>query len=771
MDPAMAPTPSPIRDAWPHVAACSRAAAFPVLVAVAGACSLLPLYALGRSTATAVAGAAHMVALLVAAVLMLRTARRGDAAMRRPRLLFVASLLASATGALVALGYVARNGSVPVPSVVDLVAPLWVPLAAWGFWSVPTRVGQLRSMSRLVTDGAVAAAALLLVSWILVIEPLLDSGRGRGAAEAVQLVYPVSDVVITAVVLSLLPRARADLRPFLNRVAFGLLLISVSDSGFTSMVATQGEVRFGWPDLAAQAGLVVLVHASVVRRPPVLDQRPLVSHLDWALPLVPVLLAVGISLWHVVQIGRIELAECLFAAAMVLAILARQVIFTVDLARVAERHRYAAGHDGLTGLPNRTSFLAQLSEHLSTPGSPDAVVLLLDLDGFKDVNDTLGHEAGDDVLLRFADALRAHVGGGVAARLGGDEFAVLVPSPSRSAAASAVADELAAIRIDTASGTQVSCSVGQTSLLRSDTAGEALRRADLAMYAAKQRTQRVAVFTPLMSEHAERRTTLLAQLGGAVERGEMSLVYQPIYRLADGTVSGAEALLRWTSPQLGPVAPDEFIPLAEDSGDIVDIGRWVLQTALEQVAAWERTGHVLPQLFVNAAASQFDDALVGHIMSVLARTGIAPGRLTVEITETQVPGLALNSSIGCLRAAGVHVAIDDFGSGYSSLAQIARLPVDVLKIDRDFIRNLDDSSGRPILDMIVGLAGALGLETIAEGIEDITQAAEVSNAGVHHAQGYLFSRPVPPDALFGGTPVVPPPRRGGLAAAPVVGRR
>jgi EAL domain-containing protein (putative c-di-GMP-specific phosphodiesterase class I) len=291
-------------------------------------------------------------------------------------------------------------------------------------------------------------------------------------------------------------------------------------------------------------------------------------------------------------------------------------------------------------------------------------------------------------------------------------------------------------------------SIGIAVLRDGDTPADALRRADLAMYSAKRSpTARLAVFSEDMADEAQRRHLLVAALAGAVDRGEMRLVYQPLYRLGDASLAGAEVLLRWTHPLFGAVPPDECIPLAEESGHINQIGAWVLEQSVAQMAAWERQGRHLPQLYVNVAARQFTDDLPALVADVLDRHGMQPSRLTLEITESQLPDLAANRPMQVLRKSGVQIALDDFGAGYSSLAQLARLPVDILKIDRDFIRNLGEAAGRPVMDAIINLAKALGLVTVAEGIEDMGQAVEATNAGVDFAQGYLFSRPIPPEEL------------------------
>jgi diguanylate cyclase (GGDEF)-like protein len=740
------------------------------LIAVLSAGSILPLYALPRTTATSVAWLMHIGALLTALVLMVRAARSGDAAMRRPRYLLAGALGASASGGAIAVGYLAAHGSIPIPSLVDPVTLMWVPLAACGFWLMPQRAGSRLGLARLTADGAVAATALLFASWVSVIEPLIDSDRWSTLGLSAQVAYPLADVGIAAMVISLLPRARADLRRMLNVVAAGLLLVALSDSGFMAVLARNGEPTFGWPDVTLQAGMALLAYAAWVRPTPVLGGAVSTPAVDRHLPYVPVVFAGAVGMWHVVNEGAIDLDDAVFGAVMLGALLTRQALFARDMALISDEHRHAAAHDELTGLANRKQFFARLAEHLSTPATGAALVLHIDLDGFKEVNDTLGHEAGDEVLTQFAQVLRAAAPGQLVARLGGDEFAALVTGEDAGGAALALAGRITEGRADARQGlpVQVTCSVGLAALREGDAPADVLHRADLAMYSAKRDAGcRVAVFSESMAQQADRRHLLSADLAGAVARDELDIVYQPLYRLGDGTLAGAEALLRWTHPLFGAVPPDEFIPLAEETGDIHAIGGWVLDTAIAQTAQWQRSGRYLPQLFVNVSAAQFNDELPGHVREVLERHGVHADRLTLEITETQLPGLAVNGAMLALRESGVHIALDDFGAGYSSLAQLARLPVDILKIDRDFIRNLGETAGRPVMDAVINLARALGLTTVAEGIEDLGQAAEASNAGVDFGQGYLFSRPESADALavrLPSLPAVPAPREAGGAA-------
>jgi diguanylate cyclase (GGDEF)-like protein len=726
------------------------------LVAALGAASMLPVFWLSGSSATGAAAALHAFAMVVAAVLLLRVARRGDRVMRRPRMLLAASLVVTGVGAVIAVAYTAERGSVPVPSLVDPVTLLWVPLAVAGFWLVPVREERQISTRRVLADAAVASTSLLFVAWVTVIGPVADLGRWSMWGQAVEIAYPVLDVVVVTLVLSLLVRVRADLKPFMRCVAFGLLLVALSDARSVYLLAEHGSVPFGWQDAVLQAALFVLAYASLVRHAPVVTESEVGSEIDRLLPIVPVLLAVAAGLWRVAVDGFIRFDDCVVAAAMIVCVMVRQIIYIRELTAIAEQHRLAATRDELTGLASRKAFIARLEEHLVTPGAGGAAVLLADLNGFKEINDTLGHDVGDKALGTFAALMSAAAGPHLCSRLGGDEFAVLVVAAEAERETRALAEQVQGLRMPAGAGLAMSCSMGIAVVEAGDTPADVLRRADLAMYSAKRhQDRRVAVFEGAMAEESERRNLLTAELEGAVARGEMTLLYQPVFRLSDGELTGAEALLRWTHPVFGSVPPDEFVPLAEDAACIASIGTWVLETALAQVAAWEAEGRYLRRLYVNTAASQFTTCLAAEVSSMLLRHHLGPHRLTLEITETQLPGLAVNASMQALRASGVQVALDDFGSGYSSLAQISRLPVDVLKIDREFVLALDAVSGRAVIDAIVGLARALGVSTIAEGIEDSDQALQVSAAGVDFAQGYLLGRPVSADELSGRLPCVP----------------
>jgi diguanylate cyclase (GGDEF)-like protein len=746
------------------------------LVTLAGAGMTVPLWALSPSAATAAAGAMHLGAMVTALFAMAASARTGDQAAARFRWALAAALAAVAVGAVIGLVLTLVTGAIPVPSVADPVTLAWVPIAVYGFWNVPRRDGTgAGGLHRLLADGAIAVTALMFASYLWILEPLAHSGRWTLSGRLVELSYPVLDIFIAAMVLSLLPRVRADVRPFLNVVAVGLLLVAVSDSGSVLLLAQRGVAQFGWPDVSLQAGLMLLALAARLRVRPVLREQPASTWLDRNLPYLPIAVAAALGLLHVQLVAPLNITESAFGLLMLMAIVWRQSLYAATLAATAELHRSASAVDGLTGLANRKAFISRLTEHLTTPGAGPAAVVLFDLDGFKEVNDTCGHDEGDEVLISFAARLAAAARDGLVARLGGDEFAMLLSAETDPEdAAFAIVQRVNDDGVDPAGPGRrcVRASAGITALQVDDTPSAAMRRADLAMYAAKHSVGqgergRVCVFTPGLAAKADRRSLLLAAISGAAERDELHVVYQPMFSLADGTLSGAEALLRWEHPLLGSVGPDEFIPLAEDSGHISVLGRWVREQALGQMASWDAAGRRLPRMFINVAAAELRPQLPAEIAALLARHGLTADRLALEITESRLPGAAAIEVMATLRSAGVHLALDDFGTGYSSLAQLAHLPVDILKIDRDFMANLGENSGRPVLDAIVRLGRALGLTTVAEGVEDLTQAAEAANAGLDLAQGYLFSRPLRPDAMAAMLPAdqnapvpIPAPRYG-----------
>jgi diguanylate cyclase (GGDEF)-like protein/PAS domain S-box-containing protein len=428
-------------------------------------------------------------------------------------------------------------------------------------------------------------------------------------------------------------------------------------------------------------------------------------------------------------------------------------------ANAVERHdtsvrlRYLATHDPLTALPNRAAF----GDHLATTMASGGTVqlLIIDLDHFKNVNDTLGHAAGDALLIEATHRLQGAVPqGAFVARLGGDEFAVICPPGYQDEAVDACADALVANlhRPFMLDGQQVfiGASIGIAAAPRDgEAATDLVRNADTAMYAAKQNGRaRRCRFQPAMNERVARRMTLESGLREALDRGEFALVYQPKQDIASGRLTGFEALLRWHGPH-GTVSPAEFIPVLEDTGLILPVGAWVIRSACAQVRAWRDAGMPPVPVAINLSARQFQqENLVELILAGASDAGIDPSALEFELTESMLmsdPAEA-ESVLLRLKAAGIGLSIDDFGTGYSSLSYLKRFPLDALKIDRAFVRDLPaDSEDLAITCAVIALAHSLGLRVIAEGVENAAQLASLRANGCDEIQGYLYGRPAPAD--------------------------
>ncbi|MEV4702614.1 bifunctional diguanylate cyclase/phosphodiesterase [Actinoplanes sp. NPDC049316] len=408
-------------------------------------------------------------------------------------------------------------------------------------------------------------------------------------------------------------------------------------------------------------------------------------------------------------------------------------------------------HDPLTGLANRAGLDARLAATVGRRA--DVALLLIDLDDFKLVNDAYGHAAGDTMLMQFADVLRGCVRSeDVAARIGGDEFVVLLTDIVDADSAMTAAHRVLAAAADTPvrlgeDTLPVRASIGVATSRTGDTPKDLLRRADVAMYQAKNLgTHGVQLHDPSMSDRRAADAQLGEDLSGALERDELTVLYQPLVDLSDSRPIGVEALVRWQHPRLGVVSPGRFIPIAERSGLINALGMYVLEQACRQVVAWSGDMYVS----VNLSPRQLQvPTLVQDVLSVLARTGLAPARLVLEITESAlVDDAASISMLAAFRSHGIRVAIDDFGTGYSSLHYLTRLPVDILKIDRSFVAELNGTpEGAGITEAILRLSHALHLTTVAEGIETTDQAAELQLLGCGVGQGYLFAAPLPAGEL------------------------
>ena len=462
-----------------------------------------------------------------------------------------------------------------------------------------------------------------------------------------------------------------------------------------------------------------------------------------------------------VRIQRLQHLEAAVLAVTLLTLLLEGLLIfrpmERELARRSEQLIHDAFHDALTGLPNRALFLDRV-EHvlLRRQRYPDTryAVLFLDCDRFKVINDSLGHGVGDDLLVELGRRLKECVRGlDTVARLGGDEFTVLLETLTEPGDERVVCERITqamALPFHVAGHTlHVTASIGViTSEEGHATALDIVRDANLAMYRAKALGRaRTEVFTPALRARATALLNLEQDLRVAQARGELSVHYQPLVSLEDRHVLGFEALVRWTHATHGPISPGEFIPVAEESGVIVDVDRFVLRTACVQVLAWQAASAWSPPLTlsVNVSARQLERAdLVPHVAQVLRDTGFPPGQLKLELTESVLVGDAehVRDTLGALKALGVQLHIDDFGTGYSNLSYLHRYPADAIKIDQSFIRNLHRGEGRQMVATIIAMARSLNLVVVAEGVETEEHRDVLRDLGCTLAQGYLFSRPM-----------------------------
>jgi diguanylate cyclase (GGDEF)-like protein len=453
----------------------------------------------------------------------------------------------------------------------------------------------------------------------------------------------------------------------------------------------------------------------------------------------------------------------------------RQMARALGHRRQAEdRIRQLAYYDNVTGLPNRAFFRERLNEELisARANRQPLALLFIDLDNFKRINDTLGHSVGDLLLnevtkrlmmnLRASDLIeKIHPGQHPEslARLGGDEFTLLLSPIKQRSDAGLVAERILRVLGEpfelVGHDVIVTASIGVAAFPEDGEEAETLlRNADTAMYFAKRQGRNAfQYYQPAMNEEALKRLALEAQLRQALDRKEFVLHYQPQIDLASGNVTGMEALLRWNCTALGFISPADFIPLAEETGQIIPIGEWVMRTACVQARAWKDEGVAVPRVAVNVSVNQFAQngfaALVGRI---LTETGLDPSALEIEITESLLmkEGEAAMATLRELKALGIQIAIDDFGTGYSNLAYLKQFPIDRLKIDRGFLSSVSISSQeQAIVSAIIALAENMQLCVTAEGVETENQVAFLQSRNCDEAQGFFYSRPLPPQQVDG----------------------
>jgi diguanylate cyclase (GGDEF)-like protein len=660
--------------------------------------------------------------------------------------------LTSWAGANVVFSALYPNGdSAPAVSIADALWLAFYP-ASWLalILLVRSRVSDFRMSIAL--DGLIGALLLGSACAALLIDPIVHAAGTSTETILVNLAYPLGDAVILAFVLAvfLLTGWRPG-RSWLLLVA-GFAVNSLGDSYYVHQVAVGA-----WQDatiLDAVFVVAVLLMAAAAwqtdrERPPVrLEGFALV-----ATPLIFALAAIAMLSWGVAHPLK-PLAGYLAVGALGLVLVRCALTFGENL-RLADSH-HRSRTDDLTGLPNRRHLLAALEERLATEGAADEPfsLVMLDVDGFKEVNDTLGHDAGDAVLGQIGPRLAARLPtGALLARLGGDEYAVVVDGDEHAGVAATRVLQTALETPFTVDGldVHVDASMGVAVFPEhAETARALLQRADIAMYQAKTAHTGWAVYDGSRDGHSRERLELLGDLRGAMERGEIVVFFQPQVSLPEGKPVGVEALVRWQHPERGMLPPGIFLALVEHAGLMGQLTLHVLEQSLHQCAAWRDAGVDL-RVAVNLAAPNLADPHLPDDVAVLLRkAGVPAHRLKLEITETIVMADPVHARtvLDGLCELGVSLALDDFGTGHSSLSYLKEMPVSELKLDRSFVSGIvGDERDAAIVEATVSLARTLGLRVVGEGVEDAETVTLLCELGCDEAQGYYFSKPVPADEL------------------------
>ena len=636
----------------------------------------------------------------------------------------------------------------PFPSLADAGFLVFPVLGLIGLLVRPSSAFAGQGRLRVALDAVLVAASLFIVSWVSALGAVYKAGADSAFATVVSLAYPGSDLVLLTVTVIVISYARTGARRGLWWITAGLVALSFGDSGFAYLTAAgrYGEVNLvdaGWV-----AGFLILAVAAIVDD--VADENvhtPVTPRFALLLPFAPAAAAILVLLREAASQQVLDRTVTIAGTFLVAALIGRQILVLLENSALVSRISHQAFHDVLTGLANRALFNDRL-EHALALHRRDmrpVAVLLIDIDDFKTVNDSLGHPAGDELLVRISERLCASVRtGDTVARLGGDEFAVLVEDGGDGFdVAGRLLTSLDLPVSLSGRELQVRASIGVALLDAGDPPAngtEMLKRADVAMYAAKRAGKGTVMpySTALAGGDAEQ-LDLQAALHAAVNNDGIDVAFQPI-RMADGSLRGFEALARWSYAG-DPVTPGVFLPLARRLGVLAALDAAVVRRSLAEAARWPSD----IALSVNLAGESLTDAaLAARISHALSDHGVAPQRLSIEVLESSViehDRRALTSVRG-LRALGVRVAVDDFGAGYASLARLRALEPDVIKVDRSLLAAENDPDGpTPLLVGIIDLAHRLGATVVAEGVETPVQLAAALSAGCDAVQGFLWGMP------------------------------
>ena len=671
------------------------------------------------------------------------------------------------------------------PSWADVGYLASYPFALLAILFLPHQRRSLTSRTRIVFDAVIAMIGVVTLSWYFVLGPTILHGANSVPGRLVGTAYPLSTLVLIFCLVLLTVRNNVPaMRPviYLLFLAFAVITITATIYDYQqlhNLYMTGSLLDFGWPlgylllGLAARAFYVLpqpqpQVVAQAKEIEPTADQHTL-----WRILIpyawVPTLGVLLLFIWR--RGGHSSLVMGVVVGAVVLLglMLVRQLVAMRELhtlyvnndalASTNMQLEIQATHDELTGLPNRSFLQRRLEQeaHIARESNIPAALLLLDLDRFKEVNDTLGHTVGDLLLQKIGQRLQNQLRPtDLIARLGGDEFAIVLPATDAAGAIHAARTLLGALDAPTLVDDHAFSIGGSIGIALTPEHGDdvttLLRCADVAMYVAKRSQSGLTEYTPEVDKHSPRKLALMSELRQAIADDGLLIHYQPKVSFSLGRMVGVEALVRWPHPVHGLIPPDDFIPLAEHTGLIGPLTRWVLERAIHQCRDWEQVGLHMNVAVNLSTHTLYDPQLLSTVTDLLQKYEVAPSQLTLEITESMLmeePERA-HVVLADLRALGLSISIDDFGTGYSSLVYLKRLTIDEVKIDKAFVFGLGvdaDPADAAIVRAVVAMARPLQCEVVAEGVETVETWTFLQELGCDLAQGYYFSRPLPATAL------------------------
>jgi diguanylate cyclase (GGDEF)-like protein len=742
----------------------AAAACIAVLVAIGLGASLLGLG--GPDLEDTIHNLAEVAAGLVAGVVALIAALRSRGRRR------VAWSSWSAYGFLAAVGEgiadwntLVTHTALTFPSAADIAFLAQVPAGIVGAVVMMRASSSRLAVTVSLFDGLLVGGGLLVISLATFLNAFFESAESSIIVNVISLAEPVTDIVILTLVATLAMRVGRNVRLAPVLIAVGVAWVALADGAVTYQTglginASGSTFAIGWTAGLLFIGLGALY--AVCFRHQADFRVTFKASRGWGtfVPILPVALACGFASAEIVRAPDVE-TTLVWAMLVLMAVtLFRMCLALLLNIRLGHNLAQQASHDALTGLPNRTLLRERLERALRAQRlQPQPVTLLmLDLDGFKAVNDTFGHNVGDRLLIQVAERIVTSVRDvDLVARLGGDEFATLFARGSQDQSAAIALRILAALELPFALGTvttSVEASIGIAIGVFPESADELLRNADLAMYAAKTSGgNRYAMYVPEMYTAVAERTSMEIALKTVWLTDDLFVQYQPIVNLASGLMVSVEALARWRSPDGGVIPPGVFIPVAEQTGAIIPIGIRVLNDACRCLAGWQRRHSEATELSVSVNLSPrqlHSEELLEVVSDALRESGIDPSCLVLEVTETAVMEDMDNAIriLGRLKSLGIRLAMDDFGVGASSLARLRRLPLDIVKIDKSLVDHVPDGHvASRLLEAVIGVVNALQLQTVIEGVERGDQAEHLRAAGYDLAQGYYFARPMSGNAI------------------------